>query len=405
MSTRNGILVLAMGLGQFAVGQNPVVQAVIDAVRIDSMVHYVNELSGEVPTQIAGSTQTILSRHKDNAGNALAQTYLEQKFTQFGYTPVVQTFGPTGRNILATKIGTLYPNDVVILCAHYDAMPGGMLDAPAADDDGSGVCAVLEAARILYDVPFEYTVVFALWDEEEQGLVGSEFYAGVMAANDGVIRGAINLDAIAYDGNGDTKARVHVRPIANSLELGDSVFSVLDNYGIDIDLLLTNPGATYSDHAAFWNEGYGAVLIIEEFNADGNPHYHTPTDRVEFFDVPYYEKLARLGIATAATIAVPVNEPQAVGAINVQRGPALYAYPNPTSEDAGLWLETTASGPYRVIVLDALGQEVALLHDGLLAMGKHAFRVPLSGLHAGGYVVLATTDGQPPMALRLVRTP
>lgn len=405
MNLRNALLTSALGLGNIAFAQNAIVQSVMDAIEIDSMIHYVNELSGEVPTQIAGSPQTILSRHSNNAGNALAQTYLEQKLTQFGYTPVIQSFSTTGKNILATKTGTLYPDEIVILCAHYDAMPAGILDAPAADDDGSGTCAVLEAARILHDVAFEYTIVFALWDEEEQGLVGSEFYAGVAAGNDALIRGVINMDAIAYDGNGDTKARVHVRPIANSLALGDTVFNVLDTYGIDIDLLLTNPGATYSDHAAFWNEGFGAVLIIEEFTGDGNPYYHTPSDRVEHFDVPYYEKLAQLSVATAATLAVPVNAAQGIPAAGLALEPALYVYPNPSNEDAGLWLETATSGYYRVVVLDALGKELTRLHEGMLTVGKHAFRVPLGSYPAGGYVVRATAAGEPPLAVRLVRTP
>ncbi len=405
MNTRAGILALSLGIAHITSAQDPVVQSVLDALRVDSMIHYAEELSGEVPTMIGGTEQTIASRHKSNAGNALAQTYIEQKLTQFGYAPVVQSFSTTGKNIIATKIGTLHPEEVVVLCAHYDAMPGGILDAPAADDDGSGTCALLEAARILRDVQFEYTIVFGFWDEEEQGLVGSGFYAGAMAANDELVRGVINMDAIAYDGNGDTKARVHVRPIANSVEIGDSVFSVLDTYGIDIDLLLTNPGATYSDHASFWNEGYGAVLIIEEFTSDGNPHYHTPTDLVQYFDVPYYEKLAKLSVGTLATMAVPVNEPQAVGHTPAQRNAAIYAYPNPSSSDAGLWVETTTAQRYRVVVLDALGQEVALLHEGMLALGKHAFEVPLGALPAGGYVVLATCDDTAPLTVRLVRTP
>ena len=82
------------------------------------------------------------------------------------------------------------------------------------------------------------------------------------------IKGVVNMDAIAYDGNADRKARVHVRPIANSLDISDTVVAVLDRYNFDIDLIVTNPGATYSDHASFWNEGYGAVLMIEEFTND-----------------------------------------------------------------------------------------------------------------------------------------
>ena len=129
--------------------QNPVIQGILDAVSIDSMMLYVSELSGEMPVDLGSGPVTIASRHTNNAGNALAQAYLEQKLVQFGYAPEMQTFSATGRNILVTKTGTTFSDEVVILCAHYDAMPAGIMDAPAADDDGSGVAAVLEdgAAR------------------------------------------------------------------------------------------------------------------------------------------------------------------------------------------------------------------------------------------------------------------
>ena len=181
-----------------AQAQDPVVQSVLDALRIDSMMRYANELSGEVPVSIAGVPQTILSRHRDNAGNAVSQAYLEQKLVQFGYAPVVQSFSATGKNILVTKTGELYPDQYVVLCAHYDARPGPTGNAPAADDDGSGAIAVLDAARVLRDIPFAYSIVFALWDEEEFGLVGSAFYAGAMAANDELIRGVINMDGLFH---------------------------------------------------------------------------------------------------------------------------------------------------------------------------------------------------------------
>lgn len=371
------------------------------------MMRYTSELSGEVPTMIGGTEQTIVSRHKNNAGNALSQTYLEQKLAQFGYTPVVQSFSATGKNVLVTKPGNGTTDEVVIICGHYDAMPGGIFSAPAADDDGSGTSAVLEAARILADVEFVHPIVFALWDEEEQGKVGSLFYAGAMAANDGLIRGVVNLDAIAYDGNGDTRARVHARTVANSMEIKDTVFAVMDHYGIDLDLVLDSPGQTYSDHASFWTEGYGAVLLIEDFGpagTDGNPHYHTETDRVQYFDVPYFEKLAKLGIATAATLAVPVNGPNAVSDPTAVE-PRAYAYPNPTDGDANVWLELPNAARVRIELTDALGRDVTVLHDGFLPQGKNGFTIPLADRAVGGYVVRASMEGREPLAVRLVRLP
>jgi hypothetical protein len=264
------------------------------------------------------------------------------------------------------------------------------------------VAAVLELARLIQDIPFERSILFALWDEEEQGKIGSEFYAGVAAANDMLITGVVNMDAIAYDGNGDTKARIHTRPIANSLAIADTVFAVRADYGIDLDLLLTNPGATYSDHASFWTEGYGAVLVIEEFGADGNPYYHTPNDRVIHFDIPYYEKLAKLSMASLAALAVPSGELQ-----SVPEGPALtvglYAYPNPATDDAQAWLELSEAGRYRVVLSDALGRELGVMMNGALPAGKHRMVLPFSALPSGAYVLRAADTTGRSQSLRLVR--
>ncbi|MBP6643247.1 MAG: M20/M25/M40 family metallo-hydrolase [Flavobacteriales bacterium] len=402
---RKALTLLCTCLSIAVNAQDPIIQTIIDAMRIDSMIHYVEELSGEVPIDLGTGPTTILSRHKNNAGNTVAQDYLMHKMEQFGYAPVLEAFSATGNNVLVTKTGTVYPNEFVILCAHYDAMPSGLFNAPAADDDGSGCGALLEAARILRDIPFEYSVIFAFWDEEEQGLVGSAAKAQQMAANDVLVRGAVNMDAIAYDGNGDTQARVHSRPIANSPELANIAMTVRDDYGIDIDLLLTTPGATYSDHASFWTAGYGAILMIEEFGADGNPHYHTPTDLVEFFDVPYFEKMAKLSIGTFATIAVPVDNTTAVPSTPSPFGNTMYAYPNPTETDAIAWLEVSTADRYQVTLVDALGQVVADLHIGPMASGKHAFKLPMSRLAAGTYSVVATATSGATLSTRLVRTP
>lgn len=405
MTFRSLILALLLLSSPVAKAQHPVVQSILEAIRIDSMMLWVDELSGELPIDVGNGPELIVSRHKFNDGNALARQYLSMKLEQFGYAPVVQTFSSTGENILATKVGTLYPDEVVILCAHYDALPAGNLAAPAADDDGSGCAAVLEAARLLRNTDFAYTIVFALWDEEEQGLLGAKFYAGAMAANDALIRGVINMDAIAYDGNADTKARIHTRPIANSIELADTVFAMREHYNIDLDLLLTNPGATYSDHAAFWTEGYGAILVIEEFGADGNPFYHTPNDRSIHFDVPYYEKLAKLSIATMATIAEPTGVFQHVEAAAVAQTFGLQAWPNPSATVSTVWIDVPSSGSVTVQILDAMGRAVYEVHNGSLARGRHAFDIPMVNMPSGTYVALAQGPGLAPQSLRLVRTP
>ncbi len=385
--------------------QHPVVQGIIDAVELDSLMHYVNEISGEVPIDLGNGPITLVSRHKDNIGNEQAQTYFEQRFAALGYTTTAQPFSVSGRNVLVTKPGAVHPDEIVILCAHYDALPAGIVAAPAADDDGSGCAAVLEAARILRDIPFEYTIVFALWDEEEQGKLGSIYYANNMAANDAMIRGVVNMDAIAYDGNGDTKARLHTRSVANSQAIADTVFAVLGAHGIDLDLIRTEPGALYSDHASFWSAGYGAVLLIEEFGADGNPGYHTPNDKVDLFDVPYYEKMAKLSIGSFAAFAVPFDPAASVEESKGAEGARIFAYPNPSSADATVWVDMLATARTHISLVNTMGQVVEVLHDGLLQQGKRALQVPLERQAVGTYAIVVRTEGMPAFSASLVRTP
>lgn len=405
MLFRSVLLSLFFISGASLWAQNPTVSSIVEAIRIDSMMLWVEELTGELPIDLGNGPELIFSRHKFSSGNALAKAYLVQKLEEFGYLPEIQTFSSSGENILAIKQGSVYPDEVVILCAHYDSMPAGGAAAPGADDNGSGCGAVLEAARLLRDTEFAYTIVFALWDEEEQGLIGAKYYAGGMAANDKLIRGVVNMDAISYDGNADTKARIHTRPIANSNEIADTLFAVREHYNIDLDLILTSPGAAYSDHAAFWTEGYGAILVIEEFGADGNPFYHTSNDRSMHFDVPYYEKLAKLSIATTATLAEPIGMFQAVQEPASTRWFGLQAWPNPSNSSSTIWIDVPQSGVVQVQLFDAMGRMVQELHHGTLSRGRHSFEVPLNGLAAGSYVAVAQGAGLHPRTLRLARTP
>ena len=133
--------------------QHPAVQAAIDAVNIDSLILDLRQLDGEAPIDLGNGPQSIVSRNKNQPGNPLAADWLQLRMQQLGFEPTLQVFsGGTGENIIAEKPGALHPERKVIICGHYDAMPGGPVAAPAADDDGSGTVAVLEAMRVLRDI-------------------------------------------------------------------------------------------------------------------------------------------------------------------------------------------------------------------------------------------------------------
>ena len=182
-------------------------------------------------------------------------------------------------------------------------MPSGTT-APGADDNASGTAAVIEAARIFTQYNSKYTIIYALWDEEEQGLVGSAYYAQQAALAGDSIMGVINMDMIAYDSDNDSVGEIHIRNYANSLSLKDQMVSVNTLYNIGVNTVIENPGTTASDQASFWYNGYGALLLIEEYyGGDFNAYYHSVNDLITHFNQPYYQKMSKLALGTIATLA------------------------------------------------------------------------------------------------------
>jgi hypothetical protein len=287
--------------------QSPIVQQILNAARQDSLVYFVRELSGNVQTIINGTPQTILSRNKLQPGNALAETYIKQKLQSYGLTTTIQPFGTggTGKNVYAVQPGTEFPNQKYIICAHFDDMPSGTT-APGADDNASGTAAVIEAARIFSQYDFPFTIVYALWDEEEDGLIGSEFYAAQAANAGDSILGVINLDMIAWDSNSDNIAEIHVNTMQSSQDIKNKMLQANTDYNIGLTIQIPSSPSTASDHASFWNNGYGAILLIEDFQ-DFNLYYHTVSDLIQYFNQPYFYKLAKLSFATLASFVLNFN--------------------------------------------------------------------------------------------------
>ncbi len=299
-------LLLIFTAQSFIHSQSPLVQTIINETNLDSLVYFVKELSGEVSTIIGGSPYTIVSRHKNNASNDKAADYIKQKLSNYGLTTYDQWFSATGRNVYGVQLGTEFPNQQYMICAHYDDMPSGT-NAPGADDNGSGTAAVIEAARIFSNYSFPFTIIYALWDEEEQGLVGSAYYAQQAVIAGDSILGVLNMDMIAWDSNNDSVAELHTRPVANSMTLKDKMVEVNSVYNIGVNLSIINPGLTASDHSSFWDKNYSAILLIEQYYGDFNDYYHTINDKLLHFNLPYFHKLSKLTIGTLATLALNLD--------------------------------------------------------------------------------------------------
>ncbi|MDA9874832.1 M28 family peptidase [Flavobacteriaceae bacterium] len=262
---------------------------IINAVSLDSLSQTLQEFTGEVATNVGGNSVTILNREQSN--NDLAGDYLVEKFNAMNSLTVTdQPFNTNGRNIIATQLGKTNPNDIYIICSHYDSVADY-----CADDNASGTATVLEVARILSTQCMDNTLVYALWDEEEIGLRGANFYASQANNNGDNILGVLNIDMMGYDGDDDDDFDIDVRPIANSIEIKDDLVALLATYNFNLNVNVVNPGTTASDHARFWDQGYSAVLVGESWdNDDQTPYYHSSSDRFSTLDLPYFHELAKL---------------------------------------------------------------------------------------------------------------
>ena len=281
---------------------NTFVNSIINEVSIDSLNKFVRILSGEQSVTLNGTEVTILSRNANYETNDIAADYIQMKLESYGFTVTNQLFNSEGRNVIAEKMGINSPFKYYMICAHYDSMPSSTF-SPGADDNASGTAAVIEAARLLKDYNLASSVIFALWDEEEYGLIGSNYYAQQASLISKNISGVINLDMIAWDENDDGDFDIHIRDYGNTYDIADKVVEVNTLYSIGLNPNKRFNGATASDHASFWSYDYGAVLLIEDYYGnDFNNYYHTQSDQIEEFNFDYFEKMSKVAIGTLASL-------------------------------------------------------------------------------------------------------
>jgi hypothetical protein len=277
-------------------GFSPKIDSVINLSTNNILSKLIREFSGDTSTVINGNTYTLLSRHSQSVHNPKAAEFIYEHFQSYGLQPQYMNYRPNGTNVYAKKTGTKYPNKYYIICAHYDDMPSGSL-APGADDNASGSCAVMEAARLCAPLSFDYTLIFVIFDEEEQGLIGSKAFADSAYFRGDSIMGVINLDMISWDGNNDFQ--INIRSNSQSLPMAYSTRSIFSLYKPAlIPFFVMNVQS--SDHASFWARNYKAICGIQQ-RSEFNQYYHTVNDKFNIISMPYYLSYTRAAIAALMT--------------------------------------------------------------------------------------------------------
>lgn len=271
------------------------IDSIVNLVSTASISKFNRQLSGDTLVNIGGSPYHIISRKYDSPHNPKAAQYIFETFQSFGYTPYYQMNNATNINVIARKIGVKYPNQKYLITAHYDDYSTNSTDTvPGADDNASGVSAVLEAARLLAGINSDYTLEFIAFDEEEIGLYGSRAYADSAFARGDSILGVLNMDMISWDGNNDGKLNILLNTASNSI--AEEFIKATQIYNINLTSVKGyNSGG--SDHYYFWQRGYKAITLIE-LSSDFNPYYHTRQDTYDKFNLTYFTNITKAAIAT-----------------------------------------------------------------------------------------------------------
>ncbi len=387
----NKVLLLILFCASISLAQkNSIVTEIINKVSSDSLFESLKELTGEKSVALSQGSVFITSRYYLRHENFYAEEYLLNRLKKYIPSAYMQIFSGGGGNIIAVKKGIKKPNQHIIICAHFDNMPGNSA-APGADDNGSGTVAVIEAARILSKYSTDYTIVFALWDNEESGLNGSYYYAQQAYQKKDSITAVINMDMIGWDENNDSLAELHVDNSIATSKMSSIIFDTNTKYNLALNLSIINPGAKNSDQASFWNFNYPAVLIIENATTidqirDFNKYYHTVNDRIEYLNKSYFNKLTKLAIgalAEASIVSIPTNIKDELPSQFI----LSQNYPNPFNPETIINYQIKEAGYVSLKVYDIIGREVAILVDEYKQAGVYnsQFSIHNSKLTSGVY--------------------
>ena len=190
----------------------------------------------------------------------------------------------------------------VLVAAHYD----GPLGSPGADDNASGVAALLELARRWAQTPPKRPVWLVAFDQEEWGMVGSAALASELKSSGQRLHLMLSLEMLGYTAEEQNYPLEAMKALYGSR--GDFIALVANTGAAALLPGLSRgmgahvktkvlpvpfkgrhlPDVRLSDHSPFWDEGYNAVMVTDT-SFMRNPHYHKPSDTIETLDLPFLQ--------------------------------------------------------------------------------------------------------------------
>ncbi len=294
--------------------------------------------------------------------------YIFQEFSQMGletryhnwsfWDPGISPRVLSGSNIIGTHQGYNRSSDqIIIFNAHYDTVRV----SPGADDDASGVAAVLAAARVLSQFQFEHTLRFIAFSGEEQGLLGSASYArGAYESNDNILV-ALNADMIGHTETPEGGNTLRIYGTRDVSWIFDLVEAINDDYGFNYVFskgTIQPGGGGGSDYYMFLQYGFDAIAFFEY---EWNTHMHTARDTIDSVNISYLTQNTGLITGLLASLADASSQYPSGKIMVPQRGRAY---------NDGVIIKTLLTE--KVIVLDSL-TILAEVSQGMYPINKVEF--------------------------------
>lgn len=321
--------------------------------------------------------------------------WLKNKYLGFGYTvSQIQedsyTYAGSSavcKNLIVTKVGTLYPNTYVIVCGHYDSIGG-----TGTNDNGSGLVSILETARLLKNIPTEYSIKFINFSGEEDGLYGSKHY--VSAIVNGTtpkmdIRLVINIDEVGGVAGLDNDTITCERDTNNTPSTNNAQSSIMTDQLINCVSLYSplNTLLSYayaSDYMSFQSNN---EVITGLFETNETDHKHTNTDLLVNMDPVYNYKVAKALIG--ATMHFAVAATSTLGNSDFENDSQVNFFPSPATDSLNISLGSLTATKYDFSLVDLQGKIILSKH---IDNANLIETISLQGLPKGIYLAILHTE-------------
>jgi len=268
-------------------------------------------ISSELNKHVTFISKEIGERNYVAYGNLLkTKDYIISSLKQYGYTVQEHSYkisNTTFSNIEATLTGSLNSKDIFIIGAHYDSV----ITSPGADDNASGVAALLVLAKIFSKEKVKRTIKFVAFVNEELPFfmtknMGSKAYLNQLK-KDGNIFGMISIESIGYYSDAEKSQsyplflnffypnKGNFIAFASNLSSKKLLYYAIDSFRKDQKFPSEGiigpswfPGIGWSDQWSFWQKNIPAIMVTDTVPFR-NPHYHTSSDTADTLD---YDKMA-----------------------------------------------------------------------------------------------------------------